>query len=62
VDTTSMATNSSLAPKPSQTSLFLEYSPALPTMSAGATGASAFVGQRGPLVLTVLPQDKSHTG
>lgn len=36
--------------------IFLGYEAALRTMSAGATGAAAFVVQRGPLVLTALPE------
>lgn len=65
VDTTSMSMNSSLASKPSQSSLWAKYSwnTGLPfPLSAGATGASASVGQRGSQVLTALPQDKSHAG
>lgn len=61
VDSISMSMDSSLVPKHSQSSLWAKYSwdmtdAALPTMSARATGASALVGQRGPLVLTALPQ------
>lgn len=40
--------------------VFLDYRPALLAMSAGATGASASVGQSDPLVLTALAHDKSH--
>lgn len=59
-----MSMDSSLVPKHSQSLLWAKYSwdmtdAALPTMSAEATGASAFVDQRGPLVLTALPQGRA---